>query len=298
MEKVSHIVYIKAKPDSGNLVVANPIGADPSVAIKKLGGFNRQKDVGRGLNPEEEKKYLPEIIGVLPTDNAWPSAVKNYWAELNVRIPIEGLKLEIGFWYPNAEDMKTKTNGTPINLSDYILYRFAKEHPRVSPDEENMYNSPKIQFYLFDEAVKKQADLNLLELRMKARTAFVTVNSDETKKRDLLIVLAQELQPDTDVVYHDSMDSITMSLALDKAAEKYPQKFLDMVNDESGVVIGSFIERCIVKGLLKRVPNTNIIMDMDNNTLGNNRLETIAWLKNPVNKTEKDMLKARLEQTK
>lgn len=296
--KVSHIVYLKQRPDSSNLVVSNPIGSDPSIAIRKLGGFTKNKTQGSGLNSEEEKKYLPQIIGYLSTDNAWPQAVKNYWSEFSVKVPIEGIRLEIGMQYSSSEDAAKKINGEPINLQDYIIYRFAKEHPRVSPDEEQMYNSPKIMFYLFDEAVKKQADLNILESKIKARNLLVEIITDETRKRDLLIVLAQELQPDTDAVYHEYMDSTTMSLALDKLAEKYPVKFLEIASDAKGVVVGSFIERCIAKGILKRIPNTNIIMDSDNNTLGNNKNETIAWLNNPVNLNAKEMLKARLNNTK
>lgn len=294
----SHIVYLKQKPDSSNLVISNPIGSDPSIAIRKLGGFSRDKDVGRGFTDAEEKKYLPGVIGYQTTDNNWPAAVKNYWSEFNIRVPIEGVRLEVGMTYETESDANAKINGTPINLQDYIAYNFAKKHPRVSPNEEQMYNSPRILFYLFDEAVKKKTDYDFFEAKIKAREMLVKVVADETRKRDLLIVLAQEFQPDTDAVYHDYMDSTTMSLALDKLAEKYPVRFVELANDEKGILVSSFIERCVNKGIFKRVPNTNIIMDSDNNVIGNNKQEAITWLANPANKTEKDMFKARLEQMK
>lgn len=285
-------------------------------------------DVVRGLSFEEEKKYLPDIIGVSVTSNDWAKATRAYWANISAEIsPDFGRTLEVGFMYPDeataekgrAEERKENALataafaedsdynlkftvrgevGTPININDYILYRYCLVYNKCANSSKLVYKSPKILFYLFNKEAQ-QADLAIkVKSRQKAYGMYLELIGDRTKVDNVLYVMRELIERYNENPANTEKLELTSDIAKDATLEKlvnaYPERLIAVLEDTE-LAVKAFIERAIVAGELKRLPNTDTIIYGDNTHIGNTINEAVAYLKNEANREVLQTIKARLE---
>ena len=291
---VSNKVTVKRRGNTSSLKIANPQGTFDTGSVVNLGGFIRNKDVGRGLSFEEEELYLPDVIGVQPKSDRWNSFCKEYWANFVLKVPEDGLELEAGFIYKNKQDAEAKVNGRPINLIDYISYRFAKVHPWVAANINDVNKSPKIQFYLYSKTEELKVEQTALDLRKEAFSRYIDILSDRDKVTDTIICLGRKVQG---IPYPEDISAVEQDKILEDAAYKTPGVFLEVVKDPIATKV-AFIERCISKGFLKRIPNTDIIMMGDTLQIGTNIKEAVAFLSASSNNLHLEQLKGQLKNFK
>lgn len=285
-------------------------------------------DVVRGLSFEEEKKYLPDVIGVSPQSNDWQKATRNYWANITTEVPPDtGLELEVGFVYPDEESAtkgraeEEKENaaatamyaqeldyamkfdvrqsvGRPINISDYILYRHCLVYNQCANSPKLTHKSAKIRFYLYSkEAV--QADLAIkIKMRQKAYAMYLELIGDRAKVDNVIYVLKDTIQRYNENVLNveklDVTNEIGKDVALEKIVNEFPERLIAVLDDKD-LPLKAFIERAITAGELKRLPNTDTIVYGDNTPMGNSINETVAYLKNEQNREIFQTIKSRLE---
>lgn len=84
-------VYLRAKPLQNHL--PKLVRAE---AVSKLSSIFVNRQPLRGLNPEEEKKYLGTLLDVGPEDKEWGRFTRRFWAELRIPVGFSGVELEIG----------------------------------------------------------------------------------------------------------------------------------------------------------------------------------------------------------
>ncbi len=151
------------------------------------------------LNPltwEECEAWLPPLLNVVKEDKDFRKAVEEYF--INISVPIsynEAYELEVGMQYKTEEDfsnenvkyddrvgtMTGKLTGVPINVENYILYRFALQSPKVANKEEFLYSSNNIWFYIEDLASKKEDKEKHVLVKNKATALFHSkVSTDNT----------------------------------------------------------------------------------------------------------------------
>jgi len=83
-------------------------GDDADAVKMKIGSSFKHGSVLRGVTPQEEAVYLPELIGSDPLKQDWAIKTKEYWQNISVEIPAgNGKELEIGFKYPTKEKVQT-----------------------------------------------------------------------------------------------------------------------------------------------------------------------------------------------
>ena len=106
----THLVTILRRPNYTNL--PDDVYAESK---RKIGSvFTASGDIIRGLTFAEQKQYLPEIIGISPTDHEFGRACKDYYLNMTVEVPMGGLDLEVGL----------DDDGHPLNVIDYVKYKF------------------------------------------------------------------------------------------------------------------------------------------------------------------------------
>lgn len=261
-----------------------------------IGGSVKGQDVLRGLTADEEKIYLPAIIGSQPNDMSWEKAKKEYWASISAAVPEgDGRKLDVSMIYDNeslANQDPNNLKGYPRNVNDYILWRYCLVYSRVAANIEKADASPKIKFYLFNERQDRAIRKNNIDLKVKATQAFLEVRNDVEKVKNLLLVYSKDdatIKPLSEIPVDD------YDIILDRLVLENPTKFLANVGDNQ-LAYKAFIQRCITRGLLRRIPNTDTIMTDDNITLGNTTDETIAYLGSEKGNGKKEELKAKLRQ--
>tara|TARA_R100000655_G_scaffold2992_6_gene11250 strand:- start:11024 stop:12070 length:1047 start_codon:yes stop_codon:yes gene_type:complete len=247
-----------------------------------------------------------------------------------------GLKLQVGFEYDNQADAKKgqkeadkeairfekwKTGligktpngirrfkedfsirqevGKPINVNEYILYRYCLVYSVVALDIKYIDNSAKIRFYILDSSASLKADHAKLMAKKNATLAFSELLGDRDKVGFVIDVMKKEIsgvQQMNKKEYSVNTDD-EKDILLDAIVSAYPNKFLSVVNDDN-LVLKSFVEQCVNFDILRRIPNTDTIYYGDNTKIGNSVNEAVMFLKEEQNLETRQQIKARLTTAK
>jgi hypothetical protein len=232
------------------------------------------KDVLRGLNKDEEKLYLPDIIGVQPTSEQWNAAVRDYWLNYTIDVPEKGKELIIG----------KDENGTPINLPDYIAYNFANKHVDVASTDEQLQNKEAFPYYMIDSAKEEAIKVSKFELGVRADKAYVSLFSEDKANKARWVY---DLIRDKDQPISPSADDLMMLLK--EIKDTKPALFVNTMKDkdiETKFLINQFIR----SGVLTKEGNSYF----DGDKLLGNEAELIGFLVNPANQADKLKMEQRL----
>ncbi len=275
MIEKSKKITIKYKPN----LISLP-GFDTQDLGYKIGAYidSNTRETARAFTPDQEKKWLPSVLGVSADHVNWFNLTKNYWANISQRVPPDGLELEIGLKYPTEEDAKLKTNGIPINIGQYIIYKHCKNYRKVANSLEDSYKSNKIWFYIDDPEIEAKAQLNSLEQQHAAFEALIKIKNNIEVSRMVVSVMFDTLKLE---VLPDIMTPTELLLALNKAAINHGTEFLKVVEDKD-LTFRAFLFNCLLKGHLDRIPATEIITynrDGEDKTLGQSYKQAIEYLK-------------------
>ena len=247
-----------------------------------LGSYgDKNGNTFRPLTFAEEDLWMGELVGLKPADPNFRAAVTNWYKNLRIKVKPEGVELEIG------EDEK----GNPLNLEDWIKYKFALNHPWMAGSKKEAEGAEHLQFYFEDpeaENVLKGAELELVS---KAYIEYAKLDSDEDKMDWILrgsIVKYPELGAISELT---NLKSDKKKLKLAYIIEKDPQYFIDIVSDKD-LLYKAEIASMVEAGVITKEGNKYI-----NGTENLGSLESaIAWMKDGNNSAEYAILKARLEQ--
>lgn len=293
------------------------IGASISAVNSLLGGT------------DELKKYMPNIIGVSSQAIDYPDKVKVYFNNISKPVTGAGLTLNISFKFDKESyykeyaetleaiesrfdsadvstplkykeavenkyfaihDLESKLYqfGTPIKVEDYILYRYLILYKDCANDPMLINGSSVYRFYIRDinrEAKRKQS---LHEISMKATVAFVKLMEDKAKFDAVFDLISKR-----ESWYILNLSSADRQIELKKYSEANPKKFLEICNDKH-LYNKALIEKLIDMGELIRLPNSQNVVNSDNDLIGANMQECIAYLQNPVNAGIVSMWKKKL----
>jgi hypothetical protein len=228
------------------------------------------------LTYQEEKKWMPGVIGVSYDSPNFYDRVNDYWRNLSVPIPIEGKKLDISVTH------KSESEFEPVNVTDFLLWRYCLLYGLVANSYKDIDKSRRIQYYLYSEGEARQELITKRKLTDQVyRTRFAI--TDNSIKKAILIVMGQSVEGKA----NEDLD-----LALASAADSNPEGFLSVAKDKD-VTIKAYIKDCINKGLLKSPDNTTLIIDpAENITLGNTLGEAVAFIRDTANAAYASQLKA------
>ena len=258
-------------------------------------------------------ELMPLIIGMSSDEREFTKKVNSYWNSIAVNIPDTGKELEIGFIY-NLVDSKKLSNikkiigadgkvrefsteqqladyvenyieeedkwryGTPIVPADYLLWRYCLNYKAVanSPDEQILGKSSDIRFYIHNEALIKKLEKDKFDIRSKAGKIYFDIISDSVKIKKYLYAMGKGAGV-------EAMDDIDRAKLLETIYLNTPIDLITIHKDKE-IDMKAFIEECITAGVLRRLPNTDLIVNStDNLTIGNNMMDAIAFLKSEVN---------------
>ena len=285
-------------------------------------------------NGDELRVLMPRILSLDPRSltNNWDAKVADYWNSLSVDVVPQGVKLEIGFKYDINDDIsilnKTRkdyindlikrvptiktskdlmeyvkgldTNGTPnvreeekwkyaepINAQDYLLWRYCLVFREVANDVELVNKSGHIRFYLYDEVKANAEKKRKFVTERKASEVLSKILAEQDAVDNMLFTLRVDVE---------GKDSIDKGMLLQEYSKREPEKFIALANDKA-LSNKAMIERYINAGLLKRLPNTDVIVDagQPDIVLGNTINEAITYMNNDVNKVQVNQYAARFK---
>lgn len=232
----------------------------------------------RGLTREEEKKYLPPILGMEPTDRGWARAVKEYWAEMGFVVPSGGVVLDITV---------DPESGEPYNIEDWIRYQWAKKHRLVASSKEELENDPRKKFYIFDRREETRRKNSKIQMHKAADVEFIKAAKDPEKARRIIRMLNGILNP-------DNLSDEQVENELFDLKNEDPEKFYAVASDKK-LDVKAEITALISYEVLRQVGNRIIYIDQ---TIGETMDDAVAWYQSPKNSGVVSTLKAKLKEIK
>ena len=266
-----------------------------------------QGAVNRILTNYEEmlKVLMPTIITTSPNDQSWYKKVNNYWHSFGIKVPIGGCKLEIGFKFSlddtgrasaiktllgaaKAKGVELKTDeqfseyvltnvtesekykyATPINIEDYLIWTYCLGHREVAKKGAHIEKSTNIRFVLVDPRDLIEARKEQHSIGIDAMKRYLELIADRKLVKDILYSMGENAKEISD---------LDADFKLKQFADTKPTEFLALVNDK-GLAVKARIERYIAAGVLRRLPNTSIVVDSDDSSsiIGNTTDEAVAY---------------------
>lgn len=250
--------------------------------ICNLGSYlDKNGNTFRPLTFEEENKYMEAVVSLKITDPGFRKACNEYYKNLTIKVGFRGVELEAGL----------DEFGNPLNLEDYIKYKFAESHPWMAKDRKECEAIEHYQFYFEDPEADRKVKGDKLEFISKAYVEFSKLVEDEEKMDwAMRSVLGKfpELGSITDLIKLKPKDK---KLKLAEVVEKDPAYFIQVIDDKD-LVYKAEIASMIEAGVLAKEGNKYLNGSENLGSLDG----TIAWIKDQNNSVEYAILKARLDE--
>lgn len=170
--------------------------------------------------------------------------------------------------------------GSPVNITDYILYRHCLLYRDIAKDTALINCDPYVRFYLKDDAKDKERQQKLRQEINNAKRNYIEVIGDDEMFDAVYIQYCVVAGlPIVNSLLSERMDKENQ---LDKFSTSEPVKFNSIVKDRD-LRIKSLIELLIARGEFVRSQFNQNITTQDGEFIGANMKEAIAWAKNPEN---------------
>lgn len=170
--------------------------------------------------------------------------------------------------------------GSPVNITDYILYRHCLLYRDIAKDTALINCDPYVRFYLKDDAKDKERQQKLRQEINNAKRNYIEVIGDDEMFDAVYIQYCVVAGlPIVNSLLSERMDKESR---LDKFSTSEPVKFNSIVKDKD-LRIKSLIELLIARGEFVRSQFNQNITTQDGEFIGANMKEAIAWAKNPEN---------------
>jgi len=257
-------VFIYRRPNTTNL--PDDVYAE---AKRRIGSvFLKGGDILKGLTIAEQKRWLPEILGIAPTEAGWNKTVNNFYANLTVDVPPSGVTLNIA----------TDEEGNPINVMDYVKFKFVAAHPHVSDNE----NGTAGRYFISDPQKEEAAAVSETRLGKDAYKQPILL-SDDTD-RSILVLKAAGTRT-------QGLSEQQIELELEDMLEENPAEFIRICTDKNLESV-ALIWDCVEAGVLRKAGNTFLFGD---EALGGDLEETVRFLNMKKNSAMLLDIKAKLK---
>lgn len=169
------------------------------------------------------------------------------------------------------EEMKYKL-GVPTKPEDYLLYRYCLVYKDVANRIEDINKSSDIRFYIYDTETFKKNEEESFNKKMEAEGVFHKIFSDKQKVANIIKIFG-----------YRPTEHIANAKILREIIEKQPDKFIKIEADKQ-LQHKAFVEDLITYNILRRLPNSTIVVDNDNVTVGETLNDAVTFITADKNK--------------
>jgi hypothetical protein len=247
-------------------------------------------DLQRGglVNPfgdgEESKKlqdYFETEMNLKPGSMSVYKKKESFWHTFRISIDKDGMELNLN------------------NIIDNLKWRVLKVVPQIAPNWKDKYKSAEYKFALVDGEHIIEDTIKKTDLLMKAYGHLESVNSSETKMRNLLKVFYGTTGRITATTSRKQMIAMIGNIISESELSGSLRKFVSIIEDES-YNIKVFIQDALEAGALVRFNKTKYKLagGTDNDAIANNEVELIEFLENKKNNVIKKTLETQIKNSK
>lgn len=228
-----------------------------------------------GLTREQEKKYLPIILGIDADDREFARAVRAYWAEKAVSIPSIGTVLNITL----------DSDGEPVKLENWIDYQWLKKHPHVASNKTSMLRDTTIRAYIHDPERVEMSENKKIVNRKASYLEYMKLTDKkkgDSGRMDRVVRILLGVNP-------NNLSDIQKENQLEAIAYNDPERFFAVVTDKD-IDVRAEIESMLEDDVLVRI-GAHIKFGTD--TLGHSMEEAIEFFKDRNNSATLSALRSR-----
>ena len=262
------IMILRKESETGHL--PKEIQAEARMYISSV-YVNRQPL--KGVTAAEEIKYLKGILDVGPDHVDWPRQTKNYWAEMSIMVGYGGVEL----------DISTTDDGEPINIEDWLRYKWLIKHPHVALHKDEMLGSKK-RFFIKDTQRDLRTANNKIQTLKEADKEFIKLSDNIEDLKRVYRMMGTD-NP-------DRLNSIELENRLYALKNEVPEKFIRIATDKH-LKVKSEIEEMISLQVLRRIGNQVIYQD---EILGDTLQDSVIYLNDKKNSGTLTTLRAKLKE--
>ena len=247
-----------------------------SQAKIRIGAHYVNRQPLRGLTEKEEREYLPQIIGVSPTDPTFGQKARDYWNDFTVDVPIDGKILNIA----------TTESGTPINLTDFITYRWCLKHMEVAESREKMEKDANKRFYIHNPDREILKENSRMKVRSEAYRQFIQVMDSDAKMGQLLRLLGN--------INPDLLSTEQKQNRLELLVKETPEDFLKFATDKD-LAVRALIEDLVIANVLRKIGSQYLYIDQ---TIGETLDDAVNYFKNKRNSATVSEMRAKYKEAR
>jgi hypothetical protein len=261
-------VYIRRRELNGYLPKEILAGARVSIGSIYVG-----RQPLKGFEDEEAKKHLKRILDVPPDHPDWARHEREFWANMTLKVPFEGVEL----------DITLDENGEANNPQDYATFRWCQRHRQVGATKAEMDKDALKKFYIYDPEQDLLKSNNLIKIKKDADKEFIKISTDVDKMKRVLRVLTNQNT--------DKLSPMEVENNLYGAKDKEPAKFLKVSLDKH-LDVRAEIMKMVERNVLRKIGNQIIHED---ETIGADMNEAIIYFNNKKNSGAINAMRAKLK---
>lgn len=285
--------------------------------IKKIGSFFKRningdptRNIFIPLSEEEIRTYARELFGLSPESDRLGETVEKYFLDYTIKLPME--KNDKGNIDGKLLEVPLNEEGEVIMHKDFVRdvieYRICQAHPRVATtdDEISRANSSEFIAFLRDPDRDKSRKIRLATQKLEADKLYIKLASgDNMDKVDWILDIAKkgvvsnsgvDSKPEAlrDVTNIDILTKEEKQWALNDLKENFTASFMSIATDDH-LEQRAYLSTAVAAGVVTLEGSTYLF---DDELMGVNEREAIAWLDNPKNSKSVLILKQKLKAAK
>lgn len=230
------------------------------------------------FTPDEEAKYLADVLAMDPKHADFRKECRAFWANKVLEVPQQGAVLNI-----TLDD-----KGYPVNVADWVTYKWLLIHARVDKSNEPTSNSQIKDYYMYNPNSEIKKANETVKLTTKAFKEFAKLEATPEKFDWVLRLFSTS----KDLINPLAMTELEKENKLGELIQKNPDKFIEIVTDPN-LELKFELELMVDMGIITKVGNRYIDGDVE---LGIDAESAIAQLKSARYSKEYAVLKAKLAQ--
>lgn len=296
------IVILKLNEERDEYTLTKQIPKDMKADIfKRIGSeFDKSqgmmsKEIIRGLNPELEKVYLPNLIGVAAESTDFPAKARDFWADYVITPTSKGLRLNIAMEERVTKDLDENGNPkklmVPVNPDDYMRYQFALQSSKVAKTPEELENKSFFDFTLEDLGSVREKELADFEATDKATFIYAKLTSkfaDNVDKIDWILEMTKE----EGTFFDTDLGEVEKKMMFKQLADKRPNKLITLSEDKD-LEDKAFLNRALTYLVITKEGNDYYYL---NENMGSEEKGALSWLKKPEKSGSVAAIKSKLAQ--
>jgi len=305
-------------------------GDDVMFHKSKIGSSLKGVSALRGMSHLEEIKYLPDVIGISPQDNEWRMRAQEYWNNISVIVPSDGLSTSKLQGREMRFTVAFKNEADKLNFDKVIDFeekvKLLKElHSKeitviVNDEKKTIIGACEIvegvsDYILFryclvyskvanrvqDIHKSPKIDFYLYSKDTEIKTSHANLKNRIMANNAFAEIMEKESIVDAVLImFNQNLTSFEnladKHLALEALIKESPEVFLEYMKDKN-LSIKSSIKKAVEAGIIHNPVNSTNYYFGENNEIkmGDSVMDVVLFLQDEKNKVTKDIISTRLK---